>query len=163
MRRIVSQVAIIPAARRVAPWVLPVATGALLFAIFGTVPARLERSTPDEATWGLPQLPDRATTAAAAEVVWLERHPWGGAPQADAVAAAPAPVPVAIVSTASGHEVVFVVPGAGETRTRAGGSLPDGGRVEQVDALSVVWIDGQGQRQEQRLLADPPRSLSPIP
>ncbi|QCO67077.1 hypothetical protein E5843_03500 [Luteimonas yindakuii] len=155
-----------PTLRRIAPWLLPAVAGALLFAVFGTVPSRLDRTGTGGSEWVLPDLPDRAATAAEAAAVWVQRHPWGGAPPAEdpaAAAAAAAPVPVAIVSTASGHEAVFVIPGAGEVRTRAGDTLPDGGRVEQVDALSVAWIDGQGQRQEQQMLADPPRQLQPIP
>lgn len=155
-----------PALRRIAPWLLPVLAGALLFALFGTVPSRLDRAGAGAAAWALPELPDRSTATAAAEAVWTERRPWGGASaaaEAASEAAAAAPVPVAIVSTASGHEAVFVIPGAGEVRTRAGDTLPDGGRVEQVDALTVAWIDGRGQRQQQRLLADQPRSLAPTP
>ncbi len=153
-----------PALRRIAPWLLPVLAGALLFALAGTVPSRLDRAGASASGWALPGLPDRSAAADEAASVWTERRPWGGAPAEDAGAAAvPVPVPVAIVSTRSGHEAVFVIPGAGEIRARAGDSLPDGGRVEQVDALSVAWTDGQGQRQEQRLLADPPRPLAPTP
>ncbi len=153
-----------PLLRRCAPWLLPLGMGSALFALFGVGPARLERASADSPVWTLSLPPARDTARATADAVWAGRHPWGGRPAAEAAAAAPPPpVPVAIVSTASGHEVVFVVPGAGETRTRAGGALPDGGRVESVDALSVVWIDGQGQRQEQRLLADRQRPLSPPP
>ena len=152
------------ALRRLAPWLLPALAGALLFALFGTVPSRLDHAGPSGTAWALPDVPDRLAAAAAADAVWAERYPWGGAPPVEdpaVAAAAVAPVPVAIVSTGSGHEAVFVIPGsAGEIRTRAGDTLPDGGRVEQVDALSVAWTDSQGQRQEQRLLADKLRPLA---
>lgn len=168
MSRLPDRAAIRPALRRAAPWLLAALAGVLLFALFGTVPSRLERVGEDAAAWGLPGLPDHSQALAEAEAVWSERHPWGGAAAAAgaaetaAAAAAAVPVPVAIVSTAAGHEAVFVLPGSAEIRVRAGGSLPDGGRVEQVDALVVTWIDGQGQRQEQRLLADTPRQAGTV-
>ena len=163
LKHLPSRAALQRGLRRAWPWVLLMALGAVLFAAFGKVPARLQRPGGGDAPWSLPALPDGAEAAAAAEAVWLQRYPWGGAPPPQEVAPTPQPIPVAIVSTATGHDVVFVVAGAGETRTRVGGALPDGGRVEHVDALSVVWIDGQGQRQEQRMLSDRPRALAPTP
>lgn len=150
-----------PRLRRLLPWLAPALAGMLLFAAFGTVPARLERPEVVSPPWAVPAMPDRTAAAAAADAVWQSRFPWGGAPPPVEAAPVPTAVPVAIVSTAAGHTAVFVMTGIPEVHVRAGDPLPDGGRVEEIQALSVAWIDGQGQRQQRIMLSDPPRSPRP--
>lgn len=151
--------------RGVAPWLAPLMAGVLLFALFGSVPGRLDNGTRDDTPWSLPAMPGH--DASAATDTWAQRRPWGGSDvdrtDDPGTAIALSPVPVAIVAGFGGNEAVFLIPGGGEFRTRAGDPLPDGGRVEQVDMLSVTWTDGQGVRHQQRLLADNLRLTTPTP
>jgi len=153
--------AIKPQLRRLVPWLGPALAGVLLFAVFGTVPARLERPDVTSPPWSLPAMPDRKVTAAAADAIWQARFPWGGAPPPPEESPVPTAVPVAIISSAAGHTAVFVMAGLPEVHVRAGDPLPDGGRVERVEALTVAWTDGQGQQQQQQLLTDQPRPITP--
>lgn len=124
--------------------------------LFGASPAEVKPVAAAELPWQpvAMRLPDLAT----ADGVWEARAPWGAAPKPVEPPPAPPPpppMPVGIVGTGNAREAIFLVSGAGGLRLGAGGVLPDGGRVLEVSALKVVWVDGAGERQERRMFLDP--------
>lgn len=147
------------AALLVAAWLL----GGLAFLALGAGPGTRTGAPGAHVDWRLPAAP--AQELAAADEVWTLRAPWG-APAKPADAAPPPPpppVPVGVVASGGVFRAVFVTPGGPEVRVKAGDALPDGGRVTAVSRFHVSWIDGQGAKHEQELLADPLPKQNAIP
>jgi len=131
------------------------AIGVAAFLAFGRKPAAGTGPAGAGVDWTLPS--PAAVELAAADEVWLSRAPWGAPPpSADAAPPPPPPpVPVGVVASGKVLRAIFVVPGGPGIRAGAGDALPDGGRVLKVSRFHVTWVDGQGTKHEQELLADP--------
>lgn len=149
-----------------------VAAGAVLAAVLGGVaayrgglPASGGEPRSVGSDWRLPAPAKPALEPA--DRVWAERAPWGAPPPPPPTPEPPPPprpAPVGIVAAGKGFHAIFVVPGSmGELRVRPGGRLPDGGRVLSVSRFRVVWRDGEGNRHEQELLADPLPIVRTVP
>jgi len=133
------------------------ALGALL-AYRSGLPRTDDSGAVRQPAWRLPQGGTPALKAP--DLVWAERAPWGAPPPPPVPPPPPPPpppMPVGVIASGPRHfQALFVVPGQPlEHRVRAGGRLPDGGRVLSVTRFRVVWRDGKGERHEQELLADP--------
>ncbi len=140
--------------------------GGLAFLALGPGPDPESVGAQVHVDWRLPAAPARELGAA--DKVWTKNAPWGGRPAKaaagqDAKPAPPPLLPVGVVATAGGFRAVFIAAGGPETRAKAGDTLPDGGRVTKVSRFHVSWIDGQGTKHEQELLADPLPRQNPIP
>ncbi|MDQ2702906.1 MAG: hypothetical protein M3Y70_08900 [Pseudomonadota bacterium] len=133
------------------------AIGGLAFLLLGPGPGPQSASGLAHVDWQLPDPPARELDAP--DKVWTGRAPWGGGaarPGADAEPPPPPPlVPVGVVASGQGFRAVFIAAGGPEVRVKAGDTLPDGGQVTAVSRFHVSWIDGQGTKHEQELLADP--------
>lgn len=156
-----------PDARRHA-WLLG---GALLLGIlgnllFGASPRKVKPLAAADPDWQPVAM--RVPDLAALDATWEARAPWGAMPrpvEPPPPPPPPPPAPVGIVGTGSAKQAIFMIHGVGEVRVGAGDMLPDGGRVLEVSAMSVVWNDGDGVRQERRLFLEPvdlPPSASPV-
>lgn len=151
-----------PWARRA--WLIAAALllGGLAFLGLGDGPGSQAGTVPTHVDWRLPAAP--AQELAAADGVWVARAPWGAPPKpVDAIPPPPPPIPVGVVASGKAFRAVFVTLGGPEVRVKAGDALPDGGRVTAVSRFHVSWIDGQGTKHEQELLADPLPTQNPIP
>ena len=147
-------------------WLVPLALvlGAAAFLLAGDGPAHEGEPRPAGAAWQLPGTPVRELKGP--DEVWASRSPWGRPPAAEAEAAPPPPPPwrpVGVVAKGRGFRAVFVTPGSPETVAGAGDPLPDGGRVLSVTRFHVAWVDGQGNKLEQELLADPLPKQNALP
>lgn len=129
--------------------------GALANLLFGAAPSEPLPVSTDGDDWHLPQ--GQVLDFERLDARWQARAPWPAPPPqsaADAAAAveeAPPILPIGIARGRSGHEAIFSVPGAGELSVPPGGELPDGGRVLQVSALRVDWLDGKGRQQQREM------------
>lgn len=141
--------------RRILLALVALALGAAAFLAFGHKPGAGATQAAAGVDWSLPS--PAAVELAAADEVWMSRAPWGAPPGSTNAEPPPPPppVPVGIVASGGKFRALFVVPGGAETRAGAGDALPDGGRVLEVSRFRVTWVDGQGTKHEQELLADP--------
>jgi hypothetical protein len=138
-------------------WLVPLALllGGGAFVLLGDGPGSQAGAHQGGGGWSLPAAPSREL--AGPDGVWASRAPWGR-PEAERTEAAPPPPPwrpVGVVANGRTFRAVFVTPGNPETVAGAGDKLPDGGRVLAVSRFHVTWTDGQGNKREQELLADP--------
>ena len=135
--------------------------GAFLFGAFanlllGPSPRAVTPVVPAETAWQV--LGMRVPDLAAADAGWEARAPWGAAPkpvEPPPPPPPPPPMPVGVVGSGGTRQAIFLIAGAGELRLGVGGVLPDGGRVLEIGAMKVIWVDGAGERHERRMFIDP--------
>ena len=63
-------------------------------------------------------------------------------------------MPVGVAKEGRNYIAIFQVNGNGVMRLRAGGRLPDGGKVLQVSGRRIVWLDADGKRQQREIFND---------
>lgn len=130
--------------------------GVLANLLLGASPAAVKPVAAPETAWEPVTM--RVPDLAAADGVWEAKGPWGAVPkpvEPPPPPPPPPPVPVGIVGTGAARQAIFLISGVGELRVGVGGVLPDGGRVLEVSALQVGWVDGAGERHERRMFLDP--------
>lgn len=155
-----------PDARRHA-WLLSAALlmGVLANLLFGASPGKVKPLDAADPAWQPVTM--RVPQLAGLDATWEARAPWGAAPkpvEPPPPPPPPPPTPVGIVGAGSAKQAIFMIHGAGELRVGVGGVLPDGGRVQEVSAKTVVWLDGEGVRHERRMFLAPvdlPASTAP--
>ncbi|WP_442682418.1 hypothetical protein ACSBPQ_12290 [Stenotrophomonas sp. JC08] len=132
--------------------VLALLLGGLSSYWFGASPAAVVAPEPPAQAWRDGWSGEDDLLAASA--TWQERAPWG-APTAAAVEAAPPPppppMPVGVSKEGRNYMAIFQVNGTGVVRLGAGGRLPDGGHVLQVNGRRVVWLDADGERRQREI------------
>lgn len=124
--------------------------------LFGPSPAAVVPVVADDSPWT--EVGMRTPDLAQSDPRWEARAPWGRPPPPPTPQAEPPPpppIPVGIVGAGRAQQAIFMVSGAGELRLPAGGALPDGGRVLEVSAMTVSWVDGAGQKHQRRMFVDP--------
>ena len=146
-----------PDARRQA-WLLGGALllGVLANLVFGASPGKVKPLAAANQDWQPVAM--RVPDLAMLDTTWEARAPWGAVPKPVEPPPAPPPpppVPVGIVGTGAARQAIFLVHDSGELRLGVGGVLPDGGRVLEISAMIVAWVDGDGTRHERRMFLDP--------
>lgn len=129
--------------------------GALASQYLAASPAAVRAQPQPAVVWtdGWAPGPDPADAVS----VWQSASPWGAAPAAAAEALPPPPpppVPVGVAKEGRNYIAIFQVNGNGVMRLRAGGRLPDGGKVLQVSGRRIVWLDADGKRQQREIFND---------
>lgn len=131
---------------------LAVLLGGLASYWLGASPATVQPSKQPVLAWS--EGWDGGDDLLAAGTLWQERTPWGVSPAAPVEAAPPPPpppMPVGVSKDGRNYTAIFQVNGTGVVRLGAGGRLPDGGHVLQVNGRRVVWLDAEGKRQQREI------------